>query len=66
MGGYCNKQKLVIEPNSPLAYDPGLELYHPIMSTLGEHIGQFYIYICIYIYIERERERERNITKYHV
>ena len=25
------------EPNAPLAYAPGLELHHPIMSTLGAH-----------------------------
>ena len=28
------------EPNDPLAYDPGLELHHPIMSNIGEHEGQ--------------------------
>ena len=27
------------EPNSPLAYGPGLELHHPIICTLGEHRG---------------------------
>ena len=25
----------VIEPNSPLAYAPGMEIHHPIMSMLG-------------------------------
>ena len=28
------------EPNSPLSYDPVLELRHPVMSTLGVHGGQ--------------------------
>ena len=33
------------EPNAPLAYTPGLELHHPIMSILGCHGGR----------LERER-----------
>ena len=33
------------EPNYPLAYDPGLELHHPIMSMIGGHGGR----------LERER-----------
>ena len=33
------------DPNAPLAYDSGLELHHPIMSTLGGNGGQ----------LERER-----------
>ena len=28
------------EPNDRLAYAPVLELYHPIMSALGEYGGQ--------------------------
>ena len=28
------------ENNAPLAYAPGLELHHPIMSILGYHGGQ--------------------------
>ena len=28
------------DPNLPLAYAPGLELHHPIMSKLGAHVGQ--------------------------
>ena len=31
---------LVKEPNAPLAYAPGLKLHHPIMSKLGEPMGQ--------------------------
>ena len=37
---------LGMEPNSPLAYAPLLELHHPIMSMLGGHGGR----------LERERE----------
>ena len=33
------------DPNAPLAYAPGLELHHPIMSMLGEYRGR----------LERER-----------
>ena len=33
------------EPNAPLAYAPGLEHHHPIISTLGEPGGR----------LERER-----------
>ena len=33
------------EPNAPLAYAPGLEHHHPIMSTLGDPGGR----------LERER-----------
>ena len=40
---------LDVEPNAPLAYDLLLELHHPIVSTLGKHIGR----------LDRERERER-------
>ena len=39
------------EPNAPLAYDPGLEHHHPIMSTLREPGGQ--------LEIERERYLKR-------
>ena len=35
------------EHNASLAYAPGLEPHHPIMSTLGAHGGQLYIYIYI-------------------
>ena len=28
------------EYNAPLAYAPGLELQHPIMSNIGEHGGE--------------------------
>ena len=28
------------DPNAPLAYDMGLELHHPILSTSGAHRGQ--------------------------
>ena len=28
------------EPNDTLAYDPGLELHHPIMSMIGGHRGR--------------------------
>ena len=31
---------LVTEPNDLLAYDPGLELHHPIMTTLGGNEGR--------------------------
>ena len=31
------------EPNTSLVYDPGLELHHPIMSTLDGHGGRIYI-----------------------
>ena len=34
---------LGMEPYSNLAYDMGLELYHPITSKLGEPGGQLYI-----------------------
>ena len=39
------KITLGTEHNDHLAYDTGLELHHPIMSTLGAHKGQ----------LERER-----------
>ena len=35
------------EPNALLAYAPGLEHHHPIMSTIGVHRGR----------LERERDR---------
>ena len=35
-------------PNVPLSYAPVLELNHPIMSTLGAHVGQ----------LQREIERQ--------
>ena len=38
---------LGMDPNAPLAYAPGLELHHPIMSNLGGHRGQLYIEIYI-------------------
>ena len=38
---------LGMEPNDPLAYAPGLELHHPIISTLGDTGGR----------LERERDR---------
>ena len=34
---------LVTEHNAPLAYAPGLELHHLIMSNLGRHGGRIYI-----------------------
>ena len=37
---------LVMDPNVPLDYAPGLELHHPIMSTLGGHVCR----------LERERD----------
>ena len=40
---------LGVEPNAPLAYALLLELHHPIVSTLGKHLGR----------LDRERERER-------
>ena len=37
------------EINAPLAYDPVLELHHPIIFTIGGHGRRFDIYIYIYI-----------------
>ena len=37
-----------METNALLAYDPGIELHYPIISTLGGHGGQ----------LDREIERE--------
>ena len=39
-GGYFSNHKLREEPNDRLAYAPVLELYHPVMSALGEYGGQ--------------------------
>ena len=50
-GRHCNGQLVKWEDtvvtinlqtyhNYPLAYDPVLELHHPIMSKIGEHGGQ--------------------------
>ena len=40
-----NEAKLTLgmDPNDPLAYAPGLEHHHPIMSMLGEPGGRLYI-----------------------
>ena len=43
-----NINTLGTEPNAPLEYTPGKEIYCPIMSTLGGHISRL------------EREIERN------
>ena len=40
---------LGMEPNDPLAYAPGLEFHHQIMSMLGGNGGWLEIYIYIYI-----------------
>ena len=44
---------LRMEPNHPLAYTPGLELHHPIMSTLRDPGGR----------LERERERDTTLLE---
>ena len=41
VGEYCsNHNNLGVEPNDPLAYDPGLELNRPTMIILGGYGGQ--------------------------
>ena len=40
---------LVTDHNASLAYAPGLELQHLIMSTIGAHRGQLDIYIYFLI-----------------
>ena len=42
------------EHNATLAYAPGLEPHHPIMSKLGNHVGQE----------EREIEKEYFLTTF--
>ena len=38
---------LVTDTSAPLAYAPGLELHHPIMSEIEGHGGRLDIYIYI-------------------
>ena len=45
-----SKTTLGTAPNAPPAYDTGLELHHPIMSTLGMYGG--------------ELERERSVLSF--